>query len=292
MRMSNAIDVDRQNFDQVVLLGSTGTPVLVDFWAPWCGPCRQLAPILDRIVAEFEGRVALVKVNTDEASDLASAYGVRGIPNCKLFVDGRVVDEFTGVLPESAVREFLTRWVPSGATPLVEEAKSRLIEDDVAGALELLEQALAIDPEDEEAALTRIEALLRAGRAAEAGEAAEELDAPERATRRPVRDTMRLATLKARAQLSTGQGADLEVLAQRAASAPNDAQARLDYANALAALGDYRKALDELLAIVDADRSYGDEAARKAMLTIFEALGADSELARQYRRELASSLNR
>jgi len=290
--MSNAIDVDRDNFDQVVLLGSTGTPVLVDFWAPWCGPCRQLAPTLDRIAAEFEGRLTLVKVNTDEASDLASAYGVRGIPNCKLFVDGRVVDEFTGVLPESAVRDFVTRWVPSGATPLVEEAKSRLIEDDVPGALELLDQVLAIDPEDEEGALTRIEALLRAGRAAEAEEAADELASPPHASRRPVRDTMRLATLKARAQLSSGQGADLEALAKRAAQAPDDPQARLDYANALAATGDYRKALDELLAIVDADRSYGDEAARKAMLTIFEALGADSELARQYRRELASSLNR
>ena len=290
--MSNAIDVDRDNFDQVVLLGSTGSPVLVDFWAPWCGPCRQLAPILDRVAAEFEGRLTLVKVNTDEASDLASAYGVRGIPNCKLFVDGRVVDEFTGVVPESSVRDFVTRWVPSGATPLVEEAKSRLIEDDVAGGLELLDQALAIDPDDEEAALTRIEALLRAGRAAEANEAADELEAPEREKRRPVRDTMRLATLKARAQLATGQGADLDSLAKRAAQAPDDPQARLDYANALAAMGDYRKALDELLTIVEADRSYGDEAARKAMLTIFEALGADSELARRYRRELASSLNR
>jgi putative thioredoxin len=290
--MSNAIDVDRDNFDQVVLLGSTGSPVLVDFWAPWCAPCRQLAPILDRVAAEFEGRLTLVKINTDEASDLASAYGVRGIPNCKLFVDGRVVDEFTGVLPESAVREFVTKWVPSGATPLVEEAKSRLIEDDVAGALEVLDQALAIDPDDEEAALTRIEALLGADRAAEADEAADELAAPERTTRRPVRDTMRLATLKARAQLGTGRGADLDAIARRAAQAPDDPQARLDYANALAATGDYRKALDELLAIVDADRSYGDEAARKAMLTIFEALGSDSELARQYRRELAASLNR
>ena len=290
--MSNAIDVDRDSFDQVVLLGSTGTPVLVDFWAPWCAPCRQLAPILERIAAEFEGRLTLAKVNTDEEPDLATAYGVRGIPNCKLFVDGRVVDEFTGVLPESAVREFITKSVPSAATPLVEEAKSRLVEDDVAGALELVDQALAIDPDDEEAALTRIEALLRADRAAEADASASELAAPERAARRPVRDSMRLGTLKARAQLAIGGGVDLDGLAHKAEQAPDDVQARLDYANALAAHGDYRRALDELLAVVDADRSYGDEAARKAMLTIFEALGSDSELARRYRRELASSLNR
>jgi putative thioredoxin len=281
-----------QDFKPVVIEGSMRAPVIVDFWAPWCGPCRALGPVLEKLEVEYQGKFTLAKINSDENQELAAQYGVRGIPNCKLFVDGRVVDEFTGVLPESAVRDFVTRWVPSGATPLVEEAKSRLIEDDVPGALELLDQALAIDPEDEEGALTRIEALLRAGRAAEAEEAADELASPPHASRRPVRDTMRLATLKARAQLSSGQGADLEALAKRAAQAPDDPQARLDYANALAATGDYRKALDELLAIVDADRSYGDEAARKAMLTIFEALGADSELARQYRRELASSLNR
>lgn len=290
--MSNAVDVDRENFEQVVLLGSTGTPVLVDFWAPWCAPCRMLAPVLDRIAAEFAGRFTLAKLNTDEEPELASTYGVRGIPNCKLFVDGRVVDEFTGVLPEAAVRDFITRAVPSSATSLVEEAKSRLIEDDVPGALELLEQALAIDPDDEDAALTRMEALLASNRAVEAAAAAAELESPERERTRPVRDSLRLATLKARAQLAIGGSGDLEALAKRAEASPDDPQARLDYANALAAQGDYKRALDELLAIVDADRSYGDEAARRAMLTIFEALGADSELARRYRRELASTINR
>ena len=290
--MSNAIDVDRENFEQVVLLGSTGTPVLVDFWAPWCAPCRMLAPVLDRIAAEFEGRFTLAKLNTDEEPELANAYGVRGIPNCKLFVDGRVVDEFTGVLSETAVRDFITRAVPSSATSLVEEAKSRLIEDDVPGALELLEQALAIDPDDEDAALTRMEALLAAHRAAEADAAAAELESPERERTRPVRDSLRLATLKARAQLAVGGSGDLDALAKRARASPDDPQARLDYANALAAQGDYKRALEEMLAIVDADRSYGDEAARRAMLTIFEALGADSELARRYRRELASTINR
>jgi putative thioredoxin len=288
--MSNAIAVNRENFEQVVLLGSTGAPVLVDFWAPWCAPCRALAPVLDRIAEEFEGRFTLAKVNTDEDPELANAYGVRGIPNCKLFVDGRIADEFTGVLPESAVREFILKAVPSAATPLVEEAKSRMIEDDVPAALELLEQALAIDPEDEDASLTRMEALLAADRAAEADAVAAELDSPER--KRPIRDPIRLATLRARAQLAAGDSGDLDALAKRAAASPDDPQAKLDYANALAARGDYKGALEELLQIVDSDRSYGDEAARRAMLTIFEALGADSDLARHYRRELASAINR
>jgi putative thioredoxin len=290
--MSNAIEVNRKNFDEVVLSGSSRAPVLVDFWAPWCAPCRMLAPVLDRIAAEFEGRLTLAKLNTDEAPELANAYGVRGIPNCKLFVDGRVVDEFTGVLPEAAVRDFITKSVPSAATPLIEDAKSRLIEDDVRGALELLERALAIDPDDEDAALTRMEALLAAERTAEANAIADDLGSPERERKRPVRDQRRLATLKARAQLAGGGGANLDELAKRVAASPDDPQAKLDYANALAAHGDYERALDLLLAIVDSDRSSGGEAARRAMLTIFAALGADSELARRYRRELASAINR
>ena len=290
--MSTAIDVGRGNFEEVVLLGSTGHPVLVDFWAPWCAPCRMLAPVLDRFAAEYEGRMTLAKLNTDEEPELATQYGVRGIPNCKLFVDGRVVDEFTGVLPEPAIREFLAKAVPSPATALVEEAMAKLVEDDVAAALELTDQALAIDPDDEEAALTRIEALLAADRATEAAALGDELDSPQRTRKRPVRDTLRLSTLRARASLASGGRADLEALAKRAAEAGDDPQARLDYASALAAQGDYKRALDELLAIVDSDRAYGDDAARRAMLTIFEALGSDSDLARQYRRELASAINR
>ena len=290
--MSNAIDVGRANFEEVVLLGSTGHPVLVDFWAPWCGPCRMLAPILDKVAAELEGRVTLVKLNTDEEPELASAFGVRGIPNCKLFVDGRVVDEFTGVVPESAVRAFLAKHVPSPASPLIEEARAKLLEDDAAGALELLDQALAIDPDDEDALLMRIEALLAANRAGAAGAIVAALESPQRARSRPLRDEVRLATLKARIALASGATDDLKALAQRAGAMPFDAKAKLDYANALAARGEYSLALSELIAIVNDERSYADERARQAMLTIFEALGSDSDLARRYRRELATAINR
>src|SRR5690242_21845574 len=111
----SAIEITRANFDEIVLQASAAHPVLVDFWAPWCAPCRVLSPILDRLAGEFAGRFTLAKLNTEEEPEIAARYGVRGIPNCKLFAHGNVVDEFTGALPESAVRDFLLRALPSPA---------------------------------------------------------------------------------------------------------------------------------------------------------------------------------
>jgi len=286
--MSTAITVDRTNFESVVLGGSATTPVLVDFWAPWCAPCRALAPILDKIAAEYAGRVTLAKLNTDEEQEIASTYGIRGIPNCKLFVNGRVADEFTGALPESGVRDFLARALPSPAAPHVAAASGRLAAGDAEGALADLDRALAIAPDDEDALLTRIDALLAAGRGQEAADEASRLAA----RRQPVRDERRLAQLAARAALATSAGGDLASLAKRAAATPIDCAAKLDYANVLAAQGDYEPALEELLAVVRVDRAFGDDAGRKGMLTIFEALGPDSDLARRFRRELAAAINR
>src|SRR5438874_168449 len=128
-----AITVTRANFDDAVLRTSATQPVLVDFWAPWCAPCRALAPILDRLADEFAGRFTLAKLNTEDEPELAARYGVRGIPNCKLFVDGEVVNEFTGALPESSLRDFLSSALPSPAAPLVAAAKALLAGKDAMG---------------------------------------------------------------------------------------------------------------------------------------------------------------
>ncbi|HEX4886180.1 MAG TPA: thioredoxin [Casimicrobiaceae bacterium] len=290
--MSAALTVAAADFDRIVLDGSRQRPVLVDFWAPWCAPCRALAPILDKLAAEFAGRFTLAKVNTDEAPDVAGRYGIRSIPSCKLFVDGAVVDEFVGVLPEGQLREFLAGALPSAAAPFVASAMGRLAAGDAQGALADLDRGAAIDAADEDLLLTRIEALVALGRVADAQAGVETLESPQRERARPVRDERRLASLKARVALAGSAAGDLDALARAAATSPADCAAKLAYAQALAARSDYEAALREYLAIVAADRAFGDDAGRKGMLTIFAALGNDGDLVRRYRRELASILNR
>ncbi|HEV2219964.1 MAG TPA: tetratricopeptide repeat protein [Casimicrobiaceae bacterium] len=282
-----AINLTRANFDEAVLQGSGLRPVLVDFWAPWCGPCRTLAPILDRIAAEYDGRLTLAKLNTEDEPELAGEYGVRGIPNCKLFIDGGVVDEFTGALPEGAIRDFLAVALPSPAAPLVAAAKALLAEGDPVAALARLDEARAQDEQDEDLLLTRIEALLAASRPADANALISGIEG----TRRAVRDLRRLAQVKARAAFARDAGTDLATLARRTAAAPADCAAMLAYANALASEGDYERALEQLLAIVRTDRKFGDDIGRKTMLTVFAALPGDSAIVRRYRRELAGVLN-
>lgn len=287
-----AVDVGRHNFDEIVVKGSTAKPVLVDFWAPWCAPCRTLAPILDKLAAEFAGRFTLAKLNTDAEPELAARYGIRGIPNVKAFVGGRAVDEFTGVLPEAAVREFLNALVPSPVAPLVIDAQSLLARGDAIGALAKLDAAFALDPDDEAALLARAEALLSLDRRDHAGAVLAELESPKRAPSRPVKDARRLAALKARVALGAPAAGNLDGLAAAAGKSPVDGAAKLAYANALAANGDYERALVELLAIVEADREFRDDIGRRTMLTIFDALGSDNELVGRYRRLLATAINR
>ena len=204
----------------------------------------------------------------------------------------QVVDEFTGVLPEAAIRDFLAGVVPSPAAALVAEAQAFLARGDAVGALGKLDAAFALDPEDEAALLARADALLTLGRRDQATVVLAELESPARARTRPVQDERRLATLKARVTLAAGGGADLAALAAAAAKSPVDCAAKLAYADALAATGDYERALSELLAIVATDRAFDDDVGRRRMLTIFEALGGDSDLVRRYRRELAAVVNR
>ena len=280
---SHAIDVSAENFHEVVLEGSRTAPVVIDFWAPWCAPCRALKPILEKLADEYAGKFTLAKINSDENQELAAEFGVRGIPAVKAVVDGQLVDEFTGALPESQVRAFIERVVPSPAELKRRQAREMLDAGMEAQALDLLGEAIALDPRNTPAKIDRLEALVRLNRLADAKSALDELD--------PLTlEDPRVATLKAHIGFSSGDAVDPAALIARIAENPNDLTARLDLARHHARIGDYEPALQQLLEIVRCDRKFGDDAARKTMLEIFNLLGAGDELVGKYRRLLASAL--
>jgi len=259
----------------------------VDFWAPWCGPCRSLGPILEKLADEYQGRIRVVKINSDENQALAGQFGVRGIPNVKAVVDGQVVNEFTGALPEPAVREFIDSLLPSPAEPLRLEAQAARARGEGDATRKLLLQAIRLDPKHEQARLDLVDVLLDAGDFAEAQRLLDEVA-------EDAKDRGRIERLAARLALAQGASgdADEKTLRARLEADAADLTARLELANLLALKQDYGGALEHLLEIVRRDRAFGDDIGRKTLLQIFSLLGPDSDLMREYRGKLSSLINR
>jgi len=287
---AHTITVDPANFEQVVIAGSKNVPVLVDFWAPWCAPCRALTPMLEKLAAEYQGKFVLAKINSDDNPELATQFGVRGIPSVKAVVDGKIKDEFTGALPEAALRAFLDRVVPSAAEELRLQAQVVYAKDKNAqAALLLLEQAAALEANNEAVAMDRAEILIDAGRHDEARAVLDAL--PPLALMEE-----RVKVLRAKIDLASQAAAapDATALETRIAADAGDLDARLQLANLLVAKQEYREALEQLLAIIRRNRGFRDEAARTTMLQVFSVLGTRedaADLVRHYRRELASALH-
>lgn len=288
---AHACEVTVADFDEKVLAASQRVPVVVDFWAPWCQPCRVLKPILEKLAAEYGGKFLLAKVNSDENQELAARYGVRGIPAVKAFVAGRQIDEFTGALPEGQVREFIERLIPSPAEPLRLEALALAATGDIAGARQKMAEAIDLDPRNDTAYLDFIQLSIDLGSAAALAEANELMAVvADRA-----RDRGRVESLQARLRMAGAAGnVDPATLQERLAADANDHEARLQLANALALQHDYRGALEHLIEIVRRDRKWNDEAGRKGMLNLFSLLAAQPEhddLVREFRIALARTLN-
>lgn len=282
---SHVFDATREDFDEVVLAASHRVPVLVDFWAAWCGPCRSLTPILEALAREYDGRFLLAKVDTDAERELAGDHGIRSLPTVRLFRDGVVVEEFLGAQPESQVRALLDRHVARDSDAAREQAAALREDGDLAGAVRVLADAFAADPGNDRIPPELTAARLAAGDLEGAREALRGLGA----THQEDDDVRALKSLIGFAEAAEGAPpmADLEAAI---ANDPADCESRYR-AGALHVLdGDYESAMEQLLEIVRRDRAFRDDGGRKGMLCVFDLLGAADPRVSEYRSRMASML--
>lgn len=280
------VDVTDASFMQDVIEESRKRPVVIDLWAPWCGPCRQLTPSLEKAVAARKGAVRLAKVNIDENPGIAQQFRVQSIPSIFVVDQGKAFQGFQGALPESQVKAFIDEIAgPAGPTDvdgLIEAAAEALAEGDTGGAAQAYAHALQLEPTHVKAIAGLARCYLTAGDIERAREAAAMAPADAK--------DAEIAAVRAALLLAEQAQGEAAPLQQRLAANPDDHEARFELAKLLAGRGDLQGASDHLLAILERDRSWNDEAARKQLLTVFEAAGPASDVARNGRRRLSSLL--
>ena len=286
-------DATDQTFEADVLLASRDTPVIVDFWAPWCGPCKRLGPALEKAVKAARGAVRLVKIDIDKNQSLAAQLRVQSIPAVFAFFQGRPVDGFVGDLPDSQVQSFVKRLAeatggqvgPSPIDQALEQAQAALEQNQVGAASALYGQILAAEPENIQAIAGTIRCRLLSG---DAQGAKDMLDGLPDETKRQSEISAVAAAIDL--ELDSGAAGDLAALHATVSANPNDHQARFDLAMALYAAGQMEGAADELLEVVRRDRNWNEEGARKQLVKFFEAWGPTDPHTLAARRKLSSLL--
>jgi len=281
-------DSTTKDFMRDVIEASREVPVLVDFWAPWCSPCKQLTPILERTVRAAKGAVRLVKLNIDDHPQIPGQMGVQSIPAVFAFQDGKPVDGFMGALPESRVADFIARLIGDSAGDIaadLEAAEAALAAGDLNTAAQTFGEVLQKDRENAQSLAGLAKCYIKTGDLARA-EQTLALVPPAKADSAPVASARAALELARKAQ-STG---DIEGLRAKLAANPQDAQSRFDLALALNAKGDRNGALEELLALVAKNRSWDDDAARKQLLQLFDAWGVGDPATIAGRQRLSSLL--
>lgn len=284
-------DTDTAAFMTDVIEASQQTPVIVDFWAPWCGPCKQLTPTLEKLVKQYAGKVKLVKINVDENQELAAQFRVQSIPAVYAFKGGRPVDGFMGALPDSQIKQFIDRLAGGSGSPLdeaVAEAEALGQEGQHEEALGIYQEVLAQDPTHVKALAGALRTYMALGQDDMARQVIEKLPAQIKSSS-DVQGVQAALDLKA-ATANTGDAGHVAGLEAKVAADPKDMQSRLDLAMARFGAGNREGAVDDLLAMVKADRAWNEQAARQQLVKFFEAFGPADPLTKSGRRRLSAIL--
>jgi putative thioredoxin len=284
-------DGSSASFMADVIEASTKTPVIVDFWATWCGPCKTLGPLLEKVVREAKGAVRMVKIDVDKNQDLAAQLRVQSVPTVYAFKGGRPVDAFAGALPESQVREFVKRLTAGEPAALdlaevVAEAKQALNDGDIQTAAHLFQEVLAEEPDNAPAVAGLMRCMLATGQADQARAVLAQL--PDEVARHA--EVQAVKTALDLANEAAGAAGETAELRRKVSVNADDHQARFDLAMAYYAAGEFETAADELLELIRRDRAWNDEAARKQLVKFFDAFGQTSPLTVSCRKRLSSIL--
>jgi putative thioredoxin len=274
-------EVNEENFNHIVLENSKKVPVLVDFWAAWCGPCQMLMPLLAKLVNEYQGAFLLAKINTDEQSNLAAQWGVRSLPTVKIFRNANVVNEFMGVQPEGQIRAMIENYVERESDKICAQALDLYEQGQSEQAIELLYKAVEMEPQNQQIPIELTNILMTEGKYDQADKILSTLPAN-------IQTEPEVAALMARLDFArTAQNTpSIDDLKTTVASDPANNDARYQLSAKYILNGEYDPAMEQLIEILRRDRRYGDDAARKGLLKIFEMLGNQGELVSRYRTEM------
>ncbi|MGB1862817.1 MAG: thioredoxin [Candidatus Puniceispirillum sp.] len=286
---ASPVDVNMNNFMAEVIDGSQQTPVIVQFWAPWCGPCKQLGPILEKVVSANAGKVKMVRVNIDENAEIAQQMRVQSVPTVFGFVNGQPVDGFAGAQPESSIKQFVAKLIASGgggadAASMIEAGNEAVDQQDFATAMTHFQQAMEADPESAEALGGIIRCLTGMGDHAGAREVADQLS-DEYKENKAIIAAIAALDLAERAAESAG---GLDAARAAVAAEPENLEARQELAMALFAVGENADAMAQLLESIRIDRTWNDEAARVQLLDFFTSIGAANPDVMKARRKLST----